>query len=790
MRLPKIFLMVCVFVVAASAALAARGRPHVDSSLGYKVLLSDQNTLLRGVSLSWDGGDPYGSQQKNMPSQASLNDLREVYGLNTVHLFLEGDSTTNPNPIGYNAADCDTLVQRCAQANLYLIITIGCNGENGSINLSWSEAFWEFYAPRYANDTHVIYEAHNEPVSYTAGHWSQADWDNQVALYNVMRANAPNTLLLMFTFQGFNNGGAALNGVNYLTSKGVDWSNAAVAWHGYTSPGAIEDAINAFKASSSNPATLCTEFYNGDTVGQEYNSIFESHFTGWMQFTWLGANDVDLTGFASDIDTAGTVWVPEAGSWPTLGLANIPSNGSSVGVFDRGQNMFVSANGDLRADLATYTGSQNDEFILGRENSTVESCMVSLRASNGNYVSTTGETDALTADAGSVGLDETFQWLELPNNEVVLRSITSGHLVQAATKGRNAGLILPDGHGAADVKTNYKFVDGSTPTGPPPPPGDDPDPDPGPFYGTPMAIPGVIEAEDFDYGGEGVAYHDTDAGNIGGVYRPDEDVDIEACSEGGADVGWIANGEWMNYTVDVQTAGDYTITVREAGGNSSFHIEFDGVDVTGTVPTYETGGWQTWVDIDIPVTLSAGVQVMTFYGNSGFNLNKFTITAGSSSYCGDGTCDPGENSSNCPDDCGGGGACNNDGVCDPGEDCNNCSNDCISKTSGNPNSQYCCGDGTCEGAEDSSNCAVDCGSGPVCGDGTCDAGEDSSNCPEDCGSGGACNSDGICDPGEDCQTCASDCDGETGGRPANRYCCGNGIAEGPEGDGTICDGNY
>jgi hypothetical protein len=52
--------------------------------------LSDNDTLLRGVSLSWDGGDPYGSQAKVMPSQTQLNELATLYGLNTVHLYLEG----------------------------------------------------------------------------------------------------------------------------------------------------------------------------------------------------------------------------------------------------------------------------------------------------------------------------------------------------------------------------------------------------------------------------------------------------------------------------------------------------------------------------------------------------------------------------------------------------------------------------------------------------------------------------------------------------------------------------
>ncbi|CAN0224965.1 unnamed protein product, partial [Ectocarpus sp. 13 AM-2016] len=48
----------------------------------------------------------------------------------------------------------------------------------------------------------------------------------------------------------------------------------------------------------------------------------------------------------------------------------------------------------------------------------------------------------------------------------------------------------------------------------------------GAFDGVPASIPGRIEGEEYDYGGEGVGYSDTDAGNNGGVSREDENVRI------------------------------------------------------------------------------------------------------------------------------------------------------------------------------------------------------------------------------------------------------------------------
>ena len=52
-----------------------------------------------------------------------------------------------------------------------------------------------------------------------------------------------------------------------------------------------------------------------------------------------------------------------------------------------------------------------------------------------------------------------------------------------------------------------------------------------------------------------------------------------------------------------------------------------------------------------------------------------------------------------------------------------------------------CGNGTCDSGEDPASCAADC-VGSYCGDGTCDAGEDASSCPADCDIG--CT-DIVCD---------------------------------------------
>jgi len=156
-----------------------------------------------------------------------------------------------------------------------------------------------------------------------------------------------------------------------------------------------------------------------------------------------------------------------------------------------------------------------------------------------------------------------------------------------------------------------------------------------PFTGTPAPIPGTIQAEAFDNGGEGVAYHDVSGGNSGGTYRS-TDVDLEPASSGGYNVGWMSTGEWLQYTVNVQAAGSYVATFRVANhaNGGTFHLESNGTTLGSPMRVPNTGGWQNWQTLSTTVTLSAGVQALRVVLDTGGdiavgNLDAFTIAASS-----------------------------------------------------------------------------------------------------------------------------------------------------------------
>ncbi|MBV8882261.1 MAG: cellulase family glycosylhydrolase [Planctomycetaceae bacterium] len=183
---------------------------------------------------------------------------------------------------------------------------------------------------------------------------------------------------------------------------------------------------------------------------------------------------------------------------------------------------------------------------------------------------------------------------------------------------------------APALYAGFSSSSGGSPPPPPPPAAGTP------YGGTARAVPGTIQVEDFDEGGEGVGYHDSDAANSGGQYRA-TGVDIEACSDtgGGSNVGWLAPGEWLQFTVHVATAGTYDVTFRVASATTggTLHLLSGAADLSGTVTVPGTGGWQTWTSVTASgLTLSSGTQAIRLSFDSGsFNVNSMAFTPATAS---------------------------------------------------------------------------------------------------------------------------------------------------------------
>lgn len=183
------------------------------------------------------------------------------------------------------------------------------------------------------------------------------------------------------------------------------------------------------------------------------------------------------------------------------------------------------------------------------------------------------------------------------------------------------------------------------------------------YHGGPQKIPGRVQCACYDFGGEGVAYHDADAVNNGsgklnpadGTYlnefRMNEGVDTSYTKfhsavpidnnpydlvlppENQLYVGWTVPGEWFNLTVEVERAGVYTIDLlytSNRGGTIS--LDRNGkpltpaINIISTRNDQEPVAWRQWHHWNVmtniaEVKLPKGVSVLTVHILTEGNMN-------------------------------------------------------------------------------------------------------------------------------------------------------------------------
>ncbi|MEI9946807.1 MAG: carbohydrate-binding protein [Chitinophagaceae bacterium] len=146
-----------------------------------------------------------------------------------------------------------------------------------------------------------------------------------------------------------------------------------------------------------------------------------------------------------------------------------------------------------------------------------------------------------------------------------------------------------------------------------------------PYGGTRRPIPGKLEAEEYDGGGQGISYNDANAANLGGALRTTEGVDLRTCPDvgGGYAIGWTTDGEWVKFSVNVITSGIYDFAARIASPNTGKSLQFqvDGV-TTGTLNIANTGGFNNWQTVTLSnISLTEGYHIFRFLLNTGSAVN-------------------------------------------------------------------------------------------------------------------------------------------------------------------------
>ena len=119
-----------------------------------------------------------------------------------------------------------------------------------------------------------------------------------------------------------------------------------------------------------------------------------------------------------------------------------------------------------------------------------------------------------------------------------------------------------------------------------------------------------LDAALFDEGEQGEAYNELTPQQFGSNFR---DTPVDIVGQGDA-VGWIDNGEWLEYTINVEQAGSHTLSFVTSGPNGGRSItaslEQDGsVYEQGSVATPVTSDWGVFVDTAaMTLDLEAGVH--------------------------------------------------------------------------------------------------------------------------------------------------------------------------------------
>ena len=481
-----------------------RGRPRLNPA--GTTFVADNGEPLRGVITSGSAG---------------LNTLAAVkkLGFNAVHMYAEKVDANYPNAggqaPGYNVATMDAAVAATRTNGLYLIFnSYGVNNSTSTFYTAGNVAFWNFYGPRYANETHVIYEIQNEPVQWSPPYSdpnavSPGCVDMEAACYQTIRSNAPATPVLLFTYASvFGTGSRGLAGIQQdiqlfntevFGNPNAVWTNEVVAFHGYAGVGSTLQTAAGLVAAGI--PSMMTEYYETPwgTTGQ----AFDLQLTAGLEklgISWLSFLDC----------TPNTIYLP----------------------------LFTSVN----LNYYNYT----------------------------NVINWSG-----------------FSW-------------------------------PPDFGTYPPARGTYGN-------------GGQPWTTPG-FSGNTLGGTLHIEAENFDTGGEGVAYHELTGTNTGGQYRPNEGVDIETSTDtgGGYDVNSMATGEWLEYTASVSQPGLYNLTLRVAGGGGSVRCQsgaLSGRATSGTWTVPNTGGAQTWTTITNSVFLQPGQQALRLSVlTGGFSLNWLELS--------------------------------------------------------------------------------------------------------------------------------------------------------------------
>jgi len=355
--------------------------------------------------------------------------------------------------------------------------------------------------------------------------------------------------------------------------------------------------------------------YNGTTTYTAMTNITMTHNT--VIAPW-GGKDIAVYGGSGHI--VENNYLADTARYIGLGVGRFGVNGSDMTGATVSGNVIVRAGGNAynQGQPALHVGNGGDGQNVGIvSNTTVTDNTVIQSVYDGIGFSTSTNTnlsDNQVINPWRNGVVVSPAYYPAPTGSATI----TGNSVTGLSSGHTAFTNSSTGFTATTSNNSWQNTTAE-----------------GPYGGTATAVPGTVQAANYDTGGQGIGYNVNSVSGTGNSYRADG-VDIEACTDTGAsgcgdNVGWTSKGQWFRYTVNVATAGTHTLSFRVSAPSAvtdAFHLtDSAGNALTGAENIAATGAWQTWTTITDTVTLPAGRQTLLLdQDNGGWNLRYITFS--------------------------------------------------------------------------------------------------------------------------------------------------------------------
>ncbi|WP_415380361.1 fibronectin type III domain-containing protein [Halosimplex sp. TS25] len=461
--------------------------------------------------------------------------------------------------------------------------------------------FWEAVAPEFADDEHVIYELFNEPTQPTmygddAGAW-QTWRDAAQPWVDLVRENAPDTPIII--------GSPRWTSVTHMAPEyPFEGDNLIYAAHIYPDNGAPAEFDQYYGEPANDVPVVVTEFGwdpEGGSVDQGTTSGWGEPFREWAEgyenmgwISWCFDDSWAPTFFDSPGDGAVEPWTLKDGD-------------DQMGGY-----------------IKTWLEETQDDSVPASQidDSTAPPTPGNLTVTDATEISVDVSWDGVT-DEGEAGLSHYTLSVDGTETQEALPGTTSA-TVSGLEPATTYELSLTAEDDAGNESGPATVVAETIAT----------DAEQSPYNG-PHTVPGRVQAEDFDEGGQGISYYDTTSANQGGASYRDTAVDIGTSASSGYNVGYIETGEWLEYTVQIESGGSHETHVNVAAGNGgggSLRIDVDG-ETVATQDVWQTGGWSNWQAIRVgDLDLPEGEHVVRITAESGawnFDWVEFGEPSGS-----------------------------------------------------------------------------------------------------------------------------------------------------------------